>query len=389
MRSALDQLGDRPGVTSILLEGGPHLAGAFLDARRDRRGPPVPRAAAPRRPRGARPAGGRGRRADRRRAARAHARLRARRATTCWSPRACGSGERCSRGWSRTSARSRRVDATADGVRLTRHARRWPRELREGDSVAVNGVCLTAIGAARRRLRRRRDARDAAALVAGRARAGRARQPRAAAARRRRASAATSCRATSTASARSRAVREEGFARVVTIEADPALLRYVVEKGSIAVDGVSLTVARVDDDVVRRVADPRDARAHDPRRGRAGRRRSTWRSTSWPSTSRSCCRVQCPEPMTRIHDLVRHHRGGARGHRRRARWSSSSTTRTARTRATSSMAAQFVTPDAINFMATQARGLDLPGADAGALRRARARPHGGQERVGRSRRRSP
>ena len=29
---------------------------------------------------------------------------------------------------------------------------------------------------------------------------------------------------------------------------DPALLRYVVEKGSIAVDGVSLTVARVDDE---------------------------------------------------------------------------------------------------------------------------------------------
>ena len=34
----------------------------------------------------------------------------------------------------------------------------------------------------------------------------------------------------------------------VTIEADPALLRYVVEKGSIAVDGVSLTVAGVDGD---------------------------------------------------------------------------------------------------------------------------------------------
>src|SRR4051794_41908781 len=40
--------------------------------------------------------------------------------------------------------------------------------------------------------------------------------------------------------------RDDGFARVVTIEADPDLLRYVVEKGSIAVDGVSLTVARVD-----------------------------------------------------------------------------------------------------------------------------------------------
>jgi riboflavin synthase len=41
-------------------------------------------------------------------------------------------------------------------------------------------------------------------------------------------------------------VREEGFARVVRIEAEPPLLRYVVEKGSIAVDGVSLTVAAAD-----------------------------------------------------------------------------------------------------------------------------------------------
>jgi riboflavin synthase len=44
------------------------------------------------------------------------------------------------------------------------------------------------------------------------------------------------------------AVREDGFARVVTVRADdPALLRYVVHKGSIALDGVSLTVARIDD----------------------------------------------------------------------------------------------------------------------------------------------
>ena len=43
-----------------------------------------------------------------------------------------------------------------------------------------------------------------------------------------------------------RALREEGFARVVSIAAEPDLLRYVVEKGSIAVDGVSLTVSAVD-----------------------------------------------------------------------------------------------------------------------------------------------
>jgi riboflavin synthase len=44
------------------------------------------------------------------------------------------------------------------------------------------------------------------------------------------------------------AVSDDGFARVVRIGAPPALLRYVVEKGSIAVDGVSLTVSAVDGD---------------------------------------------------------------------------------------------------------------------------------------------
>jgi riboflavin synthase len=40
---------------------------------------------------------------------------------------------------------------------------------------------------------------------------------------------------------------EDGFARRVQIEAPHDVLRYVVEKGSIAVDGVSLTVAAIDD----------------------------------------------------------------------------------------------------------------------------------------------
>jgi riboflavin synthase len=44
-----------------------------------------------------------------------------------------------------------------------------------------------------------------------------------------------------------RDVVEDGFARVVTFAAPPELLRYIVEKGSIAVDGVSLTVSAVDE----------------------------------------------------------------------------------------------------------------------------------------------
>jgi riboflavin synthase len=43
------------------------------------------------------------------------------------------------------------------------------------------------------------------------------------------------------------ALSDDGFARRVEIEAPPTVLRYVVRKGSIAVDGVSLTVAEVGD----------------------------------------------------------------------------------------------------------------------------------------------
>jgi riboflavin synthase len=43
-------------------------------------------------------------------------------------------------------------------------------------------------------------------------------------------------------------ITDEGFARLVRVSAPAELLRYVVEKGSIAVDGVSLTVFAVEDD---------------------------------------------------------------------------------------------------------------------------------------------
>jgi riboflavin synthase len=41
-------------------------------------------------------------------------------------------------------------------------------------------------------------------------------------------------------------LEDDGFARRMRVAADPELLRYVVQKGSIAVDGVSLTVAAID-----------------------------------------------------------------------------------------------------------------------------------------------
>lgn len=43
-------------------------------------------------------------------------------------------------------------------------------------------------------------------------------------------------------------VKKDDNAVWYTIQASPQILRYIVEKGSIAVDGISLTVARVDTD---------------------------------------------------------------------------------------------------------------------------------------------
>ena len=45
-------------------------------------------------------------------------------------------------------------------------------------------------------------------------------------------------------------VSEDGFARRLRVVLDPGLLRYAVERGSIALDGVSLTLAAVGEDWV-------------------------------------------------------------------------------------------------------------------------------------------
>jgi riboflavin synthase len=44
------------------------------------------------------------------------------------------------------------------------------------------------------------------------------------------------------------ATQEDGFARQVVISAPAEILRYLVRKGSVAVDGVSLTVANMDEE---------------------------------------------------------------------------------------------------------------------------------------------
>jgi riboflavin synthase len=133
-----------------------------------------------------------------------------------------------------------------DGVRL-RVRTELAGELRPGDSVAVNGVCLTAVEAddaafsadvMAETLRRSSlgplttgdEVNIELPLRAGDRLGGHMVQGHV------------------DGTGRVEAVSEDGFARLVRIGASPEVLRYVVEKGSIAVDGVSLTVSSVDDD---------------------------------------------------------------------------------------------------------------------------------------------
>lgn len=43
-------------------------------------------------------------------------------------------------------------------------------------------------------------------------------------------------------------IAEQGFSRVTEVAINPALIRYIVDRGSVAIDGVSLTVATAKED---------------------------------------------------------------------------------------------------------------------------------------------
>jgi riboflavin synthase len=136
------------------------------------------------------------------------------------------------------------VEATDDGVRLT-FSSALAGELSEGDSIAVQGVCLTAVGVDRERFGADVMHETLRRSTLGGVGAGE------------RVNLELALRAADRLGGHIMqghvdgvgtvaGVREDGFARVVTVRVDdPALLRYVVEKGSIAVDGVSLTIARI------------------------------------------------------------------------------------------------------------------------------------------------
>ena len=145
-----------------------------------------------------------------------------------------------------TTAKVRRVDHNGNGVHLEIETP-LAAELGQGDSVAVNGVCLTAIDPDGERFRADVMAETLRRSSLGPLRSGDSvniELPLRAGDRLGGHVVQGHVDGTGTVES----VRDEGFARLVRIAVDPPLLRYVVEKGSIAVDGVSLTVAAVDDD---------------------------------------------------------------------------------------------------------------------------------------------
>ena len=134
------------------------------------------------------------------------------------------------------------IEHEDEGVRLVVTAQGLAGELAEGDSVAVNGVCLTAT-----HIEGEAFTADVMAETLRRSSLGPAGQGD-------EVNLELPLRATDRLGGHVvqghvdgvgevEDLSDEGFARIVRITAAPDVLRYVVPKGSIAVDGVSLTVA--------------------------------------------------------------------------------------------------------------------------------------------------
>jgi riboflavin synthase len=134
---------------------------------------------------------------------------------------------------------------SADGVRLTVQTR-LAAELSDGDSVAVNGVCLTATkiasGSFEAEVMNETLTRSSLA-EAGDGLEVNLELPLRASDRLGGHMVQGHVDGVGTITA----VTADGFAQRLEIEASSGLMRYVVHKGSIAVDGVSLTVADLDD----------------------------------------------------------------------------------------------------------------------------------------------
>jgi riboflavin synthase len=138
------------------------------------------------------------------------------------------------------------VDGSEAGVRIELDAPETARDAQLGDSVAIDGVCLTVVATGERHLSfdavPETLARTALATL----------EPGS------RVNLEPSLRAGEPLGGHYvqghvdgvggvRTVEPEGTGWRIWFDADPALLRYVVEKGSVAVQGTSLTVAALDD----------------------------------------------------------------------------------------------------------------------------------------------
>ena len=131
------------------------------------------------------------------------------------------------------------------GRRLEVSARLLDEELPLGASLAVDGVCLTVVQASRGAVALEVGPETLARTTLGELQAGAAvnlERPLRLGDR----VGGHLVAGHVDAVGRIEAARPRGEAIDLTIVAEPALLRYVVEKGSIAVDGISLTVNRVD-----------------------------------------------------------------------------------------------------------------------------------------------
>ena len=133
------------------------------------------------------------------------------------------------------------VDSGADGARL-RIATRLATEIEPGDSVAINGACLTAtvVDAGGFEVEAMNQTLGATAL-GGVERGAHVNLELAMKASDRLGGHIVQGHVDGVGEVA--AVEEDGFARRVRLQLDAPLLRYAVDKGSITLDGVSLTIA--------------------------------------------------------------------------------------------------------------------------------------------------
>jgi len=138
------------------------------------------------------------------------------------------------------------LELDASGATL-RIASQLAEQIREGDSIAVNGVCLTATDVDAQGFQAQAMIETLERSSLGQLRTGaRVNLELALRAQDRLGGHVVQGHVDGTGTIR--AIREEGFARVLEIDADARLARYMVEKGSIALDGVSLTVSAISDE---------------------------------------------------------------------------------------------------------------------------------------------